>query len=121
MIICSIVILVLSRNIVGLFTVNPELIDLGSVFLRIATVSYLVIALSSVLQNCIAGAGDTMPNMIVSLAVVWLIQLPLAFYLSKSTSLGIFGIRWAMVTSTVAAAIAYTLYFISDRWKNKKI
>ncbi|HEY94325.1 MAG TPA: MATE family efflux transporter [Dehalococcoidia bacterium] len=121
MIICSIVILVLSRNIVGLFTVDPELIKLGSMFLRIATVSYLVIALSSVLQNCIAGAGDTVPNMIVSLAVVWCIQLPLAFYLSKSTTLGIFGIRWAMVTSTVTAAIAYALYFISDRWKNKKI
>jgi putative MATE family efflux protein len=121
MIICSIVILVLSRNIVGLFTVDPELIELGSVFLRIATVSYLVIALSSVLQNCIAGAGDTVPNMIVSLAAVWFIQLPLAFYLSKSTILGIYGIRWAMVTSTVIAAIAYALYFISGRWKNKKI
>ncbi len=121
MIICSIVILVLSRNIVGLFTVDPELIELGGVFLRIATASYLVIALSSVLQNCIAGAGDTVPNMIVSLAVVWLIQLPLAYYLSKSTTLGVLGIRWAMVISTVTAAIAYTLYFISGRWKNKKV
>lgn len=121
MVACSILILVFSKNIIGIFSSEPELIEIGSNFMRIATAGYLVIALSSVLQNCIAGAGDTLPNMIVSITVVWLIQLPLAFFLPQATGLGIYGIRWAMVISTIAAAFAYAAYFISGRWKTKKI
>jgi len=93
---------------------------LGGTFLKIATAGYLVSSLSTVLQSCIAGAGDTLPNLIVSIAVVWLVQLPLAYLLSR-TSLGIFGVRWALVAATFAGAIAYTVYFIIGKWKTKKV
>jgi putative MATE family efflux protein len=121
MVVCSAVVLIWAEKITGIFTTEPGLIELGSNFLRIATTSYLVMALSSVLQNCIAGAGDTLPNMIVSIATVWIVQLPLAFFIPKVTNLGIYGVRWAIVAATYAAVIAYVIYFASGRWKTKKI
>jgi putative MATE family efflux protein len=120
MAICGAVILLWAENIIGIFTTEPDLIELGGTFLRIAAAGYLVSSLSTVLQSCIAGAGDTLPNLIISIAVVWLVQLPLAYLLSR-TSLGIFGVRWALVAATFAGAVAYTVYFIIGKWKTKKV
>jgi putative MATE family efflux protein len=121
MVACSIVILLWAENIMGIFTTETSLIHLGSIFLRIATASYLVLALVLVLQSCIAGAGDTVPNMIINVGMIWGVQLPLAFLLPRVTGLGIFGVRWAIVASTFAGTIAYVTYFRLGRWKTKKV
>ena len=73
------------------------------------------------LQNCIAGAGDTLPNMVISLAAIWAVQLPLAFLLPRFTGLGIYGVRWAMVAATIAGSLAYAVYFRRGRWKLKPV
>lgn len=105
----------------GIFTTDTELVALGSIFLKIATAGYLVIAFVSVLQSCIAGAGDTIPTMLVSIGMIWIVQLPLAFLLPRYTSLGVYGLRWAIVANIFAGAIAYTTYFKLGRWKAKKV
>ncbi|OGO36831.1 MAG: hypothetical protein A2147_10105 [Chloroflexi bacterium RBG_16_57_8] len=121
MVASSAVILIWAESVVGLFSGDPELIALGSTFLRIATAGYLVMAFAFVMQNSIAGAGDTVPNMIISVAGIWGVQLPLAFLLSRVGGLGIYGVRWAIVASAVALAFAYTTYFCLGRWKTKRI
>lgn len=35
-------------------------------------------------------------------------------------NLGVYGVRWAMVTGQLLRAIIYPLYFSSGRWKRKK-
>jgi putative MATE family efflux protein len=121
MVACSIVILLWAENIIGIFTTEASLIRLGSIFLRIATGSYLILALVFVLQSCIAGAGDTIPNMIINIGMIWVVQLPLAFLLPCITDLGIFGVRWAIVASTFAGTIVYVTYFKLGRWKTKRV
>ena len=121
MLVCATVILLWAEVIIGVFTTEPELIDLGSIFLRIAAAGYLMMTLGSVLQHCIAGAGDTIPNMIVSIAMIWAVQLPLAFVLPRITDLGVYGIRWAMVASTFVGLVAYVSYFTLGKWKTKKV
>lgn len=118
---CVTMILLWAENIIGVFTTEPDLIEIGSIFLRIAAAGYLMMALGSVLQHCIAGAGDTVPNMIVSIAMIWIVQLPLAYLLPRVTTLEVYGIRWAMVASTFAGLIAYVSYFVLGKWKTKKI
>jgi len=121
MVVCSIVILLWAEKVMGIFTTEASLIHLGSIFFRIATGGYLILALVFVLQSCIAGAGDTFPNMIINIGMIWAVQLPLAFLLPRVTDLGIFGVRWAIVASTIAGAIAYVTYFKLGRWKTKKV
>jgi len=121
MVTCSIVILLWAENVVGIFTTEAGLISLGSSFLRIATGGYLILALVFVLQSCISGAGDTIPNMIINMGMIWAVQLPLAFLLPRITGLGIFGVRWAIVASIFTGTIAYVTYFRMGRWKAKKV
>jgi putative MATE family efflux protein len=121
MIACSIALLLWAEYVIGIFTSEGELVRVGSIFLRIATASYLVLAFVSVLQSCIAGAGDTVPNMIMSIGMIWVIQLPLAFLLPHLAGFAVLGIRWAVVASTFAGMIVYILYFRLGRWKAKKV
>jgi putative MATE family efflux protein len=121
MVVCSIVILLWAENVVGIFTTEASLIQLGSIFFRIATGGYLILAFVFVLQSCIAGAGDTIPNMIINMCMIWAVQLPLAFLLPRVTRLSLFGVRWAIVASIFTGTIAYVTYFRLGRWKVKKV
>jgi putative MATE family efflux protein len=121
MVVCGIVILIWAESIIRVFDQDPQVIAIGANFLRIAVISYLVMGFNSAIQNCIAGAGDTLPNMLISFATNWVVQIPLVYYLANHTSLGANGIRWAMVISMFAGALMYYLYFQSGRWKRKKV
>jgi putative MATE family efflux protein len=121
MIICTIAILLWAERVIGFFSTDPALVKTGSDFLRIAAAGYLVMAFNSVFQNSIAGAGDTVPNMVIAIASVWVLQLPLAFLLSRVFGFGIYGVRWAMAVCAIASAVAYTAYFGGGRWARKRV
>jgi len=121
MLICSVVILLWAENIIGIFSTEPDLVEIASTFLRIAAVGYLVHGFTAGLQYCITGAGDTLPPMVISLITMWVLQLPLAFFLPEVTNLGVYGVRWAIVSSMVFGAVAYVTYFRLGRWKYKRI
>ena len=80
-----------------------------------------VFGLVMVLTQCLNGVGDTWIPMITTLLSMWLIQVPLAYFLPNYTGLGVYGVRWAIVTAIALRAIIYTVYFRSGRWKSKKI
>jgi Na+-driven multidrug efflux pump len=121
MVICSLALLIWSKSVMGFFSTDPDLVNLGSMFIRIAITGYLGLGIVYVMQNCISGSGDTMAPMIITLAMIWMVELPLAFLLSRFTGLGVYGVRWAIVISLIVGAIAYLIYFWRGRWKNKKI
>jgi putative MATE family efflux protein len=121
MLLCAAAILVWANGIMSIFTTDPVLISMGALFLRIATSGYVVLALTTVLQNCIAGAGDTLPNMLISIFTMWLIQIPAAYLIPHLTGLGVYGIRWAIVASTIAAALASLAYFKTGKWQHKRV
>ena len=121
MFIASVTILLWAEEIIGIFTSEPDLVVIASAFLRIATAGYLFTGLVTVLQQCVSGAGDTVPVMIFSLVTVWAVQLPLAYFLPEVTDLGPYGVRWALVAGVVVGAVAYTTYFRLGRWKRKRV
>jgi len=121
MLVCSGAILLWAEHIIGIFTTDPELVKIGSTFIRISSAAFAIIGFISVLQSCIASAGDTVPNMIISIIMIWLITLPLAFTLPRVTDLGVLGVRWAIVGGMAAGTIGYITYFRLGRWKLKKV
>ena len=121
MIVCSAAIWLWAEGILSIFTTDPELIKLGGTFLRIATAGFAVLAFTSVLQASIAGAGDTIPNLIMGFISNWVVMIPLAFLLPQVSSLGVLGIRWAMVVGFVVGTVIYIAYFRLGRWKTKKV
>jgi len=119
--IASVVIFFAAEDIVRIFNTEPGMVEMASKFLKIAVVGYIMLGFMAVSMQALSGAGDTMPPMVVSVLTVWLVTLPLAYFLPKYTTLGVYGIRWGMVAGMTVPGIALTIYFKLGRWKLKKV
>ena len=109
-----------SPHIIRIFNSEPELVEIGTAFLHIQIVSYLVFGCTVVLSQSLNGAGDTMIPMIVTLFTMCFVQLPMA-YLFTRTSIGAAGVRWGVVSGMAVRTVIYTTYFKKGRWKRKKL
>jgi putative MATE family efflux protein len=118
---CIVVIWLWVVPILRIFTQDADVVNMGANFLRINIVSYLVWGLVVSLSLVLNGVGDTVVQMLTNLLTMVFVQLTLAYVLSRHTSLGVYGIRWAVVIGIVIRAIIYTVYFKAGRWKRKKI
>jgi len=121
MIIFSVVMLLWPGSVIRIFSSDPDLVKIASVFLRIAVVGYLATGFDYVLQMSLSGAGDTLPPMLVSLLRTWVVTVPLAYFLPQVANLGVYGVRWAMAIGIVIGTIVYIIYFQVGRWKRKKV
>jgi len=106
---------------VRIFNPEPEIVIMGSTCLRILTLGFVFLALGMTMGRSLSGAGSTLPPMVISLASLWLIQLPLALALRDNTTLGVRGIWAAIAISNVASGLANTFWFNLGRWKRKRI
>jgi putative MATE family efflux protein len=121
MVVCSALLLLWPEATIRIFNSEPDLVNMGGIFIRIAVAGYVVLGLQSVLMQSISGAGDTFPPMIISLVTVWAVQLPMAYFLPKVGDLGAYGVRWAVSSGMIVGSVAYLAYFRLGRWKRKKV
>jgi putative MATE family efflux protein len=119
--IAAILMFVFASGTIHIFSSDPGLDSIASTYLKIACAGYAVAAFNLVLQQCIAGAGDTVPPMIIGIISIWVLQIPLAVVLSRWEMVGLFGVRWAIAIGSVFGAIAYVIYFRRGHWKTKRI
>ena len=110
-----------AENIVRIFNTEPQLVKLASTFLRIQIVDYMVFGLVVVLMYCLNGAGDTMIPMLTTLGTMWLVQVPLAYFIPQWTDLGVYGVRCAGVIAIAMRGFIYAIYFKSGLWKKRKV
>ena len=113
---------IFAKEIVALFIPGEiATIQLSSMFLRIMSLSFGFIGIHQVLNGVFRGAGDTLTPMVLSIIFLWGIHLPLAYILSKYTSLAEVGIWIAYPISNVVIAFLILIWFIKGSWKKKKI
>jgi putative MATE family efflux protein len=120
MIIPCLAILLWNKQIIGVFNADADLIRVGSTFLKIEIINCVFFGMAMGFQQILNGVGDTLIPMIVLLFSVWGIQVPLAATLPK-TSLGVYGVRWAMSIAMAIRGIIYSFYFRTGRWKRKQV
>jgi len=109
---------VFSPTLISIFNTNPGIVKLGSEYLKITSLSYIFVAQGLVLGRSLMGAGDTISPMLISLFALLGIQIPLAIILPNHLALGISGIWWAILLSSVLQGIFTTFWFNLGRWAN---
>ncbi len=119
--ICSLIIWFQIESILYIFNSDPTLVNIAATFLRIQIVGYLVWGLVVALSLFLNGVGDTLVTMLTNLITMFGVQLTLAYFLPQVTSLGVYGVRWAIVTGVLMRAIIYPTYVKLGRWKRKKV
>jgi Na+-driven multidrug efflux pump len=100
---------------------SPPVIAEGAHLIRIISWSFGFIGLQFALLGVLRAAGEMIPAMLTSLVSLWVLQIPLAYVLSKHTSLSTDGLWWAMPTSNVASSLIAGMLFLRGSWKSNRL
>lgn len=101
------------------FTKDADVVAIGKEYLLIIGSFFIVHGALNVYNGALRGAGDTLFPMITSLVCLWLIRIPLAYYLSSW--LGRCGIWWAIGISIAIGLIVTFIYYKMGVWKRRCI
>ncbi len=111
------VIFIRAESFASLLTRDPAVLAETARYLRVNMFSEPFMAYSLVLSGALQGAGDTRGSMWVIIICMWMIRLPLAFFLAVILGLGAMGVWTAMVTSMAFQGLLMAYRFRSGRWK----
>lgn len=107
--------------IVGQFTTEIGAKSVAITALKIICVGYLFFAYGMVISQAFNGAGDTKTPMIINIVVFWLIQIPLAYYLSVMQDLKEVGVFTSIAVCHSLHAIICVVIFRKGNWKNQAV
>jgi putative MATE family efflux protein len=118
----GIIVFIFSRQLISFFIPHDyTVINQASNFVRIVSFGFCLVGLQMSFGSVFNAAGLTHINMFLTILTQWLIQIPLAYFLSQKTSLGLYGVWLAMpITNLISSIISFTLYQRGS-WKHKKI
>jgi putative MATE family efflux protein len=103
--------------IISIFTKDAEVHRVGKLALQIIGTGYTFYGIGMVMTQALNGAGDTKTPTLINLFGFWVLQIPLAFILTKWTSMGSTGSFVAIPVAETAMAIAAYVLFKKGRWK----
>jgi len=117
----SIIFLLGAESIISIFTQQQEVVQYAVHALRIISAGYIFYGFGMVMINAFNGAGDTWTPTLINVVGFWVVQIPLAYLLAKTFSLGPYGVFIAIpVAEMIITIIAYIL-FRRGRWKLVKV
>ena len=122
-----ILIIILSKPMLSMFTDTPEVIDMGARFLRIMAAGYIIICISSVLGGTIRGAGDTVTPMWISLVTNVVIRIPVSYLLAFLTKTELYPhgnpdiIYSSMLIAFVCNSLATVFFYRRGKWRERSV
>lgn len=106
------------KEILIIFARDPEILDIGSSYLRINAIGYLMFSISFVTNGIINGSGKTIITMTISSVSLLALRIPLADFMSQ-TNMGIKGIWYAILATCAFTSICSLGYYLSGKYKEK--
>jgi len=100
---------------------DPDVIQSGAIFIRIMALTFGFTGVQYALVGVFRASGNMVTTMVITLISQWVIQLPLAYILSRYTTLGINGLWWAFPVTNIITAFITIGWFMKGTWKNKKL
>jgi len=109
-----------SKQILALFLTSQNTIDIAHSLIMITLWSYLIFGHAQIYGATMRASGTVLWPTIFAVIAIWLVEVPVAYFLSYHTSLGIKGI-WVGYPAAfiVSLLLQYGYYRLS--WKKKRI
>jgi len=118
----GIVVFVFAPHLVAFFVPeDDQVIASGAVFLRIISLSWGFMGVQFSLTGALRASGNMMVTMILSIVGQWVLQFPLAYILSKHTTLGVNGLWLSFPISNVITALITIAWYMKGDWKKTKL
>lgn len=107
--------------IIAIFTPDEAVAHVAVLALRIIGTGFPMYAFGMVLTQSFNGAGDTWTPTWINVAVFWVFEIPLAWYLAYHTGLDYRGPFVAVTVAYTAMAVVSGLIFRRGKWKGKVV
>jgi len=92
MLVAALTFVVLPRQLIGLFTTDPDVLSVGTSLLLLAAIFQLFDGIQGVITGTLRGIGDTRTPMVVNLIAHWLVGLPTGYLLCFVLGWGVYGL-----------------------------
>ena len=103
-------------QLIGMFTSEPEVIRIGVQYLVIVSSFYILFSTMFSITGVMRGAGATLVPMFITLFSLWIIRIPIAYFLSDI--FGSKGIWWAIPVAWLFGMIGTSIYYKTGKWRS---
>ena len=111
MVVLTLVFLVCAPCLIRVFDSNPEVVRMGSSYLRTVSPFYVFTACAIVLGRALNGAGRTIATMVFTVLILWGVQIPLAVLLSRYLGMGLEGVWWGIAAANTVHGLVTVWWF----------
>jgi putative MATE family efflux protein len=95
----------------------PGVIAEGAQFIRIMCLAWGGVGVQLCVVSAFRASGNMLAAMVIALVSQFMLQFPLAYILSKHTTLGAYGIWWSFPITTIVVALVSLCWFAQGGWK----
>ncbi|MDR1801247.1 MAG: MATE family efflux transporter [Lachnospiraceae bacterium] len=109
------------KQMFGVFTKDPEVLELGMVFMRITIFTFIFSAFMGTFNGLVTGCGNARLNFISGMLDGVVLRISISFVLAYVFDMGIVGFFWGNSLARLAPLIIGCVYFLSGRWEKRKL
>jgi putative MATE family efflux protein len=106
---------------IRLFIDNENVVKSGILGLRIISIGFVSYGLGMVLVNSFNGAGDTSTPLKINIFAFWMLEIPLAWFLSMKAGMNESGVFIAIVVAESFMTLTAWIIFRKGKWKLKEV
>ncbi|MFV0346371.1 MAG: MATE family efflux transporter [Bacteroidales bacterium] len=114
-VVVSILIIIFGSHVMYFFNKDQEVVSIGKEYLVIVSSFYILFALMNCYVGLLRGAGASIVPMITTIFALWLVRIPLAYYLSGK--MGATGIWWSVPSGYGMGFLLSFLYYKFGNWR----
>ena len=109
------------EELFGIFTKDKKVLEFGAVYMDIMIIHFMLSAITVSFQSMIIGCGYALLNLIVGLLDGFICRIGFSLLFVYIMNMGAAGYFWGTAFSRSLPAVICFLYFISGRWKKRKL
>jgi putative MATE family efflux protein len=117
----SLVFVLGAPTIAGFFTHDPAVLRYATDGLRVMAATFVLYAFGMEYSQAFNGAGDTWTPTLLNLVTFWLLQIPLAAWLSLGLGMGVHGAYLAVAVAFSLFTVLAAVMFRRGRWKARVV
>ena len=115
----TVIAMIFAGPLMRLFTQAPEVVEIGVDYLRIVSAFYITFSAMFVIGGVMRGAGDTLVPMLITFIALWVVRIPLCYFLSEK--FGYIGLWWGIPIAWIVGMTLSYLYYLTGRWRKKVV
>ncbi len=113
--------LLLPRQVFGLFTKDPEVLEMGVFYMHVLIAHYFCSAAVTAFQAMVIGSGFASMNFMIGILDGVVCKIGLSLIFVNLFGMGVYGYFWAFGFSRALPALICFIFFVSGAWRKRKL